>query len=58
MNMVVSSGNVVSAIIDDEWDELNQKLWDVHDLPDVDTTITQNSDITLGGDLKVQTKSK
>ncbi len=55
MNLVVSSGNVVSAIIDDEWDELNQKLWDAHDLPDVDTTVTQNSDVALGGDLLVQT---
>ena len=55
MDMVVSSGNVVSAIIDDEWDELNQKLWNVHDLPDVDTTVTQNSDVASGGDLSVQT---
>ncbi len=39
MGMVVSNGNVVSAIIDEEWDELNQKLWAVHDLPDVDSTV-------------------
>jgi carboxymethylenebutenolidase len=55
MDLVVSSGNVVSAIIDEEWDELNQKLWGVHNLPDVDTTVTQNSDAILGGDLSVQT---
>ncbi len=55
MNLVVSSGNVVSAIIDEKWDELNQKPWKVHDLPDVDSTITQNSDVTSGGDLKVET---
>jgi len=49
MNLVVSSGNVVSAIIDEKWDELNQKPWKVHDLPDVDSTITQNSDVRTSG---------
>jgi len=27
LKMVVSSGNVVSAIMDEQWDELNQKAW-------------------------------
>ena len=56
LNMVVSSGNVVSAIIDEEWDELNQKAWKVHDLPDVDSTVTQNSDAIVEGKYHVQTE--
>ena len=53
LKMVVSSGNVVSAIMDEEWDELHQKLWKIHDLPDTDTTVTQNSDVIQSGQHKV-----
>jgi len=55
LEMVVSNGNVVSAIIDEEWDEINQKLWKIHDLPDVDSTVTQNSNVFLEGDYSVTT---
>lgn len=54
LKMVVSSGNIVSAIMDEEWDELNQKAWKVHDLPDVDSTVTQNSDAIVEGQYRVQ----
>ncbi len=55
LKMVVSNGNVVSAIMDEQWDELNQKAWKVHELPDVDTTVTKNSDAIIEGQHSVQT---
>ncbi len=56
LKIVVSSGNVISAIMDEKWDELNQKTWKVHDLPDVDDTLTQNSDAIVEGQYRVETE--